>query len=97
MSDVMSSKRLLERLEFTAIDDKHAMFSLADDAICSLIATEAALEDGIRIKPHLFQLMIGELEAAVAKYGASQQLRTHMVKVVSKYIAPDHAHTRPKQ
>lgn len=31
---------------------------------------------------------------AVMTYGQTQQLRTHLAKVVDQYVEPDHPHTR---
>lgn len=53
------------------------------------------MTDKLRLKPHLYNQMIGQLMDAVVTYGQTQQLRTHLAKVVDQYIEPDHPHTRP--
>lgn len=54
------------------------------------------MTDKLRLKPHLYNQMIGQLMDAVVTYGQTQQLRTQLAKVVDQYVEPDHPHTRPK-
>lgn len=50
----------------------------------------------LRLAPHLYNKMLKELMDAVMTYGQTQQIRTHLAKVVDQYVEPDHPHTRPK-
>lgn len=53
------------------------------------------MDSKLRLAPHLYNKMLGELMDAVMTYGQTQQLRTHLAKVVDQYVDPDHPHTRP--
>jgi signal transduction histidine kinase len=47
-----------------------------------------------RIDPHQYRECINELTANARKYGAAGQLRERLSYALSKYVEPDHPHTR---
>lgn len=89
----MTTERHWERFDEACHGNAQQMASIAEDAIEELYRRDA---DKPRLKPHLFNQMIIDIAAAVNKYGATQQMRTHLVNVISGYVEPDHPHTRPK-
>lgn len=89
----MTAERHWERFDEATHDNARQMCIIAEDAIEELLQRES---EKPRLKPHLFNQMISDIQSAMDKYGATQQMRTHLVQIIAGYVEPDHSHTRPK-
>lgn len=89
----MTPERLWERFDEADKGNAHQMKSIAQDAIDELLKTESKVP---RIRPDLYNNLIIEIMETTEKYGNTQQCRTHISKVISKYVVADHPHTRGK-
>lgn len=88
----MTPERHWERFDEADYGNAQEMAEIAEDAIEELLQRD---RETPRLKPHLFNQMIIDIMSAMNKYGATQQMRTHLVQIISGYVAPDHPHTRP--
>lgn len=89
----MTADRHWERFDEACHGNAQQMAEIAESAIEELLQRE---REKPRLKPHLFNQMIGDIQSAMNKYGATQQMRTHLVQIIAGYVEPDHSHTRPK-
>lgn len=89
----MTPERLWERFDEADHGNAQQMKSIAHDAIEELLKTESKVP---RIRPDLYNKLIVEIMETTEKYGNTQQCRTQIAKVISKYVVPDHPHTRGK-
>lgn len=89
----MTAERHWERFDEACHGNAQQMASIAEDAIEELLQRE---RETPRIRPDLFNKLVVELMDAVRIYGATQQCRTKLVDILSKYCPPDHSHTRPR-
>lgn len=88
----MTADRHWERFDEACHGNAQQMAEIAESAIEELLQRES---EKPRLKPHLFNQMISDIQSAMSKYGATQQMRTHLVQIIAGYIEPDHSHTRP--
>lgn len=88
----MTADRHWERFDEACHGNAQQMAEIAESAIEELLQRE---REAPRLKPHLFNQMIIDIMSAMNKYGATQQMRSHLVQIISGYVAPDHPHTRP--
>lgn len=89
----MTAERHWERFDEATHDNARQMCSIAEDAIEELLQRE---RETLRLRPDLFNKLVIEIMETVKLYGVTQQCRTKLVGVLSKYVVPDHSHTRPK-
>ena len=99
----MTAERHWERFDEACHGNAQQMTEIAEDAIEELLQREQEFKKILererefpRLKPHLFQQLVIDIQSVVSKYGATQQMRTHLVKIIEGYVKPDHPHTRPK-
>lgn len=48
------------------------------------------MDETLKLKPHIFAELAGELRDTAVKYKDTQQLRAQLIKTLNKYIKPDH-------
>lgn len=89
----MTAERHWERFDEACHGNAQQMASIAEDAIEELLQRE---RETPRLRPDLFNKLINEIMETIRTHGATQQCRTKLVDVISKYCVPDHLHTRPK-
>ena len=89
----MTAERHWERFDEACHGNAQQMASIAEDAIEELLQREREVA---RIRPDLFNKLVIDIMETVKVYGITQQCRTKLVGVISKYVVADHSHTRPK-
>lgn len=89
----MTAERHWERFDEACHGNAQQMASIAEDAIEELLQREREVA---RIRPDLFNNMLKDILGTMMTYGATQQGRALLIKEISKYVVPDHPHTRPK-
>ena len=50
----------------------------------------------LRLQPHLYSRMVGELTHDARTYAGTDQLRERLSYTLANYVEPDHPHTRIK-
>lgn len=89
----MTADRHWERFDEACHGNAQQMAEIAESAIEELLQRE---RETPRIRPDLFNKLVIDIMDTVRVYGATQQCRTKLVGVISKYCVPDHLHTRPR-
>lgn len=89
----MTAERHWERFDESSHDNAEHMRRCAEDAIEELSRREREVA---RIRPDLFNSMIIDIVTTVKTYGLTQQCRARLISNLSKYVVPDHPHTRPR-
>lgn len=87
----MTADRHWERFDEACHGNAQQMAEIAESAIEELLQRE---RETPRIRPDLYNKLLADIMETVKTYGVTQQCRTQIGKVVSKYLVPDHAHTR---
>lgn len=89
----MTADRHWERFDEACHGNAQQMAEIAESAIEELLRRE---RETPRIRPDLYNKLLADIMETVKTYGATQQCRTQLGRVISKYVVPDHAHTRPR-
>lgn len=89
----MTADRHWERFDEACHGNAQQMAEIAESAIEELLQRE---RETPRIRPDLYNKLLADIMSTVKTYGATQQCRTQLERVVSNYVVPDHAHTRPR-
>lgn len=86
----MTPSRHWERFDEASHDNARQMKEIAEDAIEDLLKAESIIEKlksaPPSMAPHEYRNFVNDLRDVSVKYGNTQQLRSQIEKVVSKYV-----------
>lgn len=86
----MTPSRHWERFDESSHDNAQQMKEIAENAIEDLLKAETIIQKlknaSPNLAPHDYRNLVNDLRDTAVKYGNTQQLRSQIEKVVSKYV-----------